>query len=117
MCFSASDRLSTHASRRERAVHLASVRSVGVVVDQLVEFFLLVEDRQHVVRPLVREIGSGREPAAVDDDVGAGDVGGLVGGEEEGGVADLLGLAAAAQQYGVVHRGVLHALHQRVGAH
>jgi hypothetical protein len=38
-------------------------------------------------------------------------------GQEECGAADLLDLAAAAMQDGVVHRGLLHPLHQRVRAH
>ena len=68
------------------------------MLEELVELFLLVHQAEHVVGALGDEVGSGGEPAAVDDDVGAGDVGGLVAGQEQGGVADILGLAGAAER-------------------
>jgi hypothetical protein len=74
-----------------------------VPLEELLDSLLLlhrcvlgVEQLQHVVRALVAELGGGGEPAAIDHDVGPGDVRGLVAGQEEGGVADLLGLAAPA---------------------
>jgi hypothetical protein len=50
------------------------------VVEELFEAFLVVHQAERVVGALVGQVGRGGEPAAVDDDVGAGDVGGLVAG-------------------------------------
>ncbi|HEY7620813.1 MAG TPA: hypothetical protein VH834_13645, partial [Solirubrobacteraceae bacterium] len=69
------------------------------VVEELLQLVLLVHQAERVVRPLADEVRRRGEPAAVDDDVGAGDVGGLVAGQEQRRVADVLGLAGPTQQH------------------
>src|SRR6516164_6973925 len=53
------------------------------VVQELRELLLLVHQAQCVVGALADEVGRGGEPAAIDDDVGAADVRGLVAGQEQ----------------------------------
>lgn len=56
------------------AVVLPCGEGSAEVVEELFEVFLLVHQAERVVRSLVDQVRRRGEPAAVDDDVGAGDV-------------------------------------------